>query len=252
MRATVGRIYWTARFLGWAVPQPVSQSATLRLLLTLEAGVEWTKCSSSSMIMDYHTFGTIKMLLGQNKRRKGWRSQRWITPACFASSLDRLDRRRPTPFPYLERRERRGPERWNLCCKNISSGADRPSSTGRVQQRFPIRLVGERKVHIRSRGRSLDSRKLAGLAIGSRCYVGVWSASVVTAASASLLDFHDLSRETLLVITDPDLLPMALIERETDKTTRAAVRQLWAPPLYWRSPLIAERRWGGWASKKLN
>ena len=161
MRATVGRIYWTARFLGWAVPQPVSQSATLRLLLTLEAGVEWTKCSSSSMIMDYHTFGTIKMLLGQNKRRKGWRSQRWITPACFASSLDRLDRRRPTPFPYLERRERRGPARWNLCCKNISSGADRPSSTGRVQQRFPIRLVAERKVHIRSR--ALDPRKLAGL-----------------------------------------------------------------------------------------
>ena len=35
-----------------------------------------------------------------------------------------------------------------------------------------------------------------------------------------LPDFHDLSRETLLVIASPDLLlPMALIEREEDART---------------------------------
>ena len=40
---------------------------------------------------------------------------------------------------------------------------------------------------------------------------------------ASLPDFHDLSRETLLVIASPDLLlPMALIERRTCGQTSTA------------------------------
>ena len=65
-------------------------------------------------------------------------------------------------------------------------------------------------------------------------------------ASASLLDFHDLSRETLLVIAIPDLLlllPMALIEggRVGPAVRRRLLR---APPLYWRSPLIARHTMG--------
>ena len=56
-----------------------------------------------------------------------------------------------------------------------------------------------------------------------------------------LPDFHDLSRETLLVIASPDLLllPMALIERGEGDGPAVRRRLLWAPPLYWRSPLIA-------------
>ena len=48
---------------------------------------------------------------------------------------------------------------------------------------------------------------------------------------APLPDFHDLSRETLLVIASPDrlLLPMALIERE--RRTCGQTSTAWGPTL---------------------
>ena len=75
-----------------------------------------------------------------------------------------------------------------------------------------------------------------------------------------MLDFHDLSRETLLVIASPDLLlllPMALIERETDRERSAVRQRLWrtdgpGPTLILEIATDRQTHDVGRAGKKLN